>query len=312
MKYQEFLAVVAKEVQERLGGEYHVKIRQFPKNNGGTQSGITDDKKAGEMAPVIYLDQFYHHLGSGIELEDIISIVIDVLKEGVDMMQMDIKDLTDFTEIRERIAFKLINTEANQELLEDIPNLSWLDLSIVFYLILGSNAEGQMTSLIHNHHLSLWGKTGEELYRLAKENTPRLLPVKIRHILDALKEAGEITEEDWKEEKDLEQDREMPMYVLTNGVGLNGACCMLPEMGIEILAEQLNCDLVVLPSSVHEVLSVPYDSHEDLRALMEIVEGINRSDVSSEERLSDRIYYYSREDGMHLVNLDGTIAGVNE
>lgn len=312
MKYQEFLEVVVKEVQERLGEEYHVKIRQFPKNNGGTQSGITDDKKAGEMAPVIYLDQFYQHLGSGIELEDIISIVIDVLKEGVDMMQMDIKDLTDFTEIRERIAFKLINTKANRELLEDIPNLSWLDLSIVFYLILGSNAEGQMTSLIHNHHLSLWGKTGEELYRLAKENTPRLLPVKIRHILDALKEAGEMTEEDWKEEKDLEQDREMPMYVLTNGVGLNGACCMLPGMGIEILAEQLNCDLVVLPSSVHEVLSVPYDSHEDLRALMEIVEGINRSDVSSEERLSDRIYYYSREDGMHLVNLDGTIAGVNE
>ncbi len=54
-------------------------------------------------------------------------------------------------------------------------------------------------------------------------------------------------------------------------------------------------DLVILPSSIHEVLLAPYKKALSLDELNEMIFCINRSEVPVEDRLSDHIYFYSRE-----------------
>lgn len=46
-------------------------------------------------------------------------------------MVTDIKPYLNFDSVRKNIVYRLINTERNADLLEDIPHMEFLDLSIV-------------------------------------------------------------------------------------------------------------------------------------------------------------------------------------
>ena len=59
-------------------------------------------------------------------------------------------------------------------------------------------------------------------------------------------------------------------------------------------AEQLDRDLVILPSSIHEVLLLPYDESILFRELSDMVSNINQNEVAVEDRLSNHVYFYSR------------------
>jgi len=84
------------------------------------------------------------------------------------------------------------------------------------------------------------------------------------------------------------------MYVLTNQQRFLGACCILYDDVLKEIAERLDSDLYILPSSIHEVILMPVTVTESVPALSQMVCDINQSEVSAEEILSDHIYYYHR------------------
>ena len=53
---------------------------------------------------------------------------------------------------------------------------------------------------------------------------------------------------------------EQTMWVISNEKGINGAASMLYENELHELAESLESDLYILPSSVHEVIAVSSDT----------------------------------------------------
>ena len=52
----------------------------------------------------------------------------------------------------------------------------------------------------------------------------------------------------------------------------------------------------ILPSSVHEVLIVPKNDQMDLKTLESMVQDVNATQVSPEERLSDHVYAYDAKE----------------
>ena len=84
------------------------------------------------------------------------------------------------------------------------------------------------------------------------------------------------------------------MWVITNDRGINGAVSMLYEEKLHTLAEKLESDLYILPSSVHEVIAVSASMGEP-NQLAEMVAEINMAQVSLEERLSNQVYHYDKD-----------------
>ncbi len=84
-----------------------------------------------------------------------------------------------------------------------------------------------------------------------------------------------------------------PMYVLSNSSGLNGAGCLLYEGILKDFASCIGSDLIILPSSIHEVLIIPYSKDISFDELAETVFSINQEEVPEEDRLSNHIYFYS-------------------
>lgn len=87
------------------------------------------------------------------------------------------------------------------------------------------------------------------------------------------------------------------MYVLTNKEKFWGATAILRIEILEEIGKKLKQNFYIIPSSIDEVLIVP--SYADIdREMMDImIQEVNETQVSKEERLSDHAYYYSIEEG---------------
>ena len=63
-----------------------------------------------------------------------------------------------------------------KELLLDVPHKKFLDLSLVFAVLVEADNDGTAVMLIKDLHMRQWKVTKEQLWNVAKENTKRLLP----------------------------------------------------------------------------------------------------------------------------------------
>ena len=77
-------------------------------------------------------------------------------------------------------------------------------------------------------------------------------------------------------------------------LGEENVVSMVFEDTLHGLAEETGKDLYILPSSIHEVIAVPADIGSS-EILAEMVEEVNLGQVPLNERLSNQVYYYEKE-----------------
>lgn len=292
MVYENFLETIQSEIRRKLEPEQQVTLQRIRKNNGVLLDGLSISSPGLSYSPTIYLNSYYEQVESGIPLSVIVEHLL-LIYRNQPILPSDLEnELVCFEQIQHKIVFNLVGRADNELLLSEVPNYPFLDLTVVFYVLLSDSSDTAMTVLVHNEHLKLWNVTKEELLSLAEINTPRLLPPSIHPIEDVIHDT--ILQ---MEQVDLSASDIMPinLYVLTNQTGINGAACLLYKDLLKNFAEQEKDDLLILPSSIHEVLLSPKKKALSLDALNEMVHIINQSEVPLEDQLSDHIYYFSRE-----------------
>lgn len=240
-------------------------------------------------APVVYLPPLYKTYRDGSSIDKIAQAILARLKKELPLSLELAEQARSLESARNKIAYRLISQKDNDELLKDIPWIPYLDLAVIFYLHLGVKDDKQITTIIHNHQADAWNLSPIQLYELARENTPKLCPSTIGrmdHILFG-----------WDEEDDTFAPCEtgLPtLYILSNQTGINGAVCMLYDGIIKDFADRIGSDLIILPSSIHEVLIVPDSHDQEYEIFRQMVRNVNAEDVPKEEVLSDEIYLYRR------------------
>ncbi|MFT4104407.1 MAG: DUF5688 family protein [Lacrimispora sp.] len=300
MVYETFLETVKNSLKETLGDEFDLSLQSVQKNNGLQLDGLCIGKAGEKSAPTVYLNQFYQEFSYGRPLEDILSDILSLYHDSLLPMSPPFEELLIPDQIKNKVIFRLISKTANETLLKDIPHIPYpdLDLTLVFCLALQRTKDCLMTALIHNSHLHTWGFSTEDLFLAAKANTPRLFPARIRSLSEVIKDIARETAE-----KELEGALEEffdtspmspPMFVLTNSTGINGASSLFYEGILKDFANANDSDLIILPSSIHEVLIIPYNDTISLEELSDTVFSINQEEVPEEDRLSNHIYHYSK------------------
>lgn len=294
--YSEFKQHIISDLQNRLAPDIRVHIQDIVKNNDTHLDGLTLLCSKYNLSPTIYLNHYFKQYEMGHSLSDIEEDILNTYHENCPSKNIDISFFTDYNNVKSRIVFKLVNYARNRELLQDVPHYRFLDLALIFNCLVESSPSGSATILIHEHHLSYWNITCDDLYALAQQNTPKLLSYEIRDMTEVLKELFS-DEELTSELPDFDNLSGNSMYVLTNRYKLNGSGCILYPNLLHDFAARLESDLLILPSSIHEVLIIPAKNHSSPDELSDMVKDVNTSQLSREEILSDHIYYYSRESG---------------
>ena len=175
MEFTNFTALVREEVERRTGENYSVRLNDVRKNNGVVLRGLTVMQDDSNISPTIYLNNYYEEYTSGrVTLLNVVNDVMDTYNRNKVNQSVDMRYFLNYESVRQSVVYKLVNTEKNKALLEDVPHIEFLDLSIVFQCLIAQEEFGTASILIHNIHLKLWDVSAEELYQAAKENTQRL------------------------------------------------------------------------------------------------------------------------------------------
>ena len=271
MNYTEFMNAMLCEIRGQVDAQVRTELYTVTKNNGTRRTGILFKQEDSNLAPTIYLEEFYQKYLKGQQVPDLADSICSIYQEIRVKKTCDCQNLFDFNHVKEHIVNKLIRRDANEELLKQIPYEPFLDLAVVYYIQIDNTRFGSAAIQIRNEHLRYWRVEKEEIRRLAEKNTPRIYPVQIRQIVRF-------------------------MYVATSAQCSLGAAVMRYPDFRERVRGMIRGDFYILPSSIHEVILVPESFGLEPERMQEMVKEINQTGVAPEEVLSDSVYYFDGEE----------------
>lgn len=299
MEFSSFTMFVREEVDKRTEDCYKVRLDDVRKNNGVVLRGLTVTQDDSNISPTIYLNSYYEEYIKGrATLVNVVNDVMDTYRRNKVNQSVDMRYFLNYESVKERVIYKLVNTEKNKELLEDVPHIEFLDLSIIFQCLVAQEDLGRASILMHNVHLKLWEVSVDTLYQAAKENTQRLQEYEIKGITEVLRDimCAEEVENIADEDCISAFSGSVPMYVLSNKNRVEGAACMLYPNLIRDFAEAIQSSFYIIPSSIHELLLLPTEHLEESQEIKHMIREINDTQVSVEEVLSYSLYLYDKEE----------------
>ncbi len=290
MTYQDFINTIQIEIPNLFSDDnIQFKMQTIKKNNGVEYDALIIISPNLNISPTIYMNPYYHRYLDGVSISEILDDIVSDYYKYLPDSDFDITLFTNYNRVKDNIIMKLIHYNKNEKLLETIPHFRYLDFAIVFQCYLQSEKSNHATILIHNEHLDYWNITKDDLYSLALRNTPNLFPSQMESLLDIFKAS-------YPDADTLGLAQEFPMYVLTNHQKLNGATCILYQGLLTEIANKFNQDFILLPSSVHEVILIPFQTlTQSAYDLKEMICEINDTQVMDNEVLSDHPYIFYRE-----------------
>lgn len=305
MTFEEFKQEIADNIKDHLPDQYQdstVQLNTVQKNNEALDA-ITITSPDSNVSPTIYLNSFYEDYQNGQDIDTIMDRIADVRVEHEVSQDFDVSKITDFDQVKDHIAARVVGIEDNADLLDQRPHAEMDDLAVTYCVMLGEDANGSMSVPITNQLMETWGVTQEELHELAKANQDDLTPSTFKSMNEVMAEMmiPQMMSDMGVDRETAEQmisdmmPPEDKMFVLSNEQKLNGAAALLDDKMMDQIAERVGGDFYILPSSVHEVLIVPADAGMDLKDLEAMVQEVNETQVAPQDRLSDHVYQYDND-----------------
>ena len=295
MTYEEFKDIVVARIKDYLPASYQdaaISIAPVLKNNNLRLDGLlirrmlADGTNTESVAPNIYLNQFYEEYKDGRELEDILSEIARIRQSHEGPLDLDVAAITDWEQVKPKVLVKLVNSAQNAEYLEGKPHKDIADLSAIYYIDLGTDIYGNMTTVITDALLSQYGVSVEELHQTAVQNMgSKARFCSMFEVLSDLMGENAPTDELFPHDNMI--------FVLSNDTKINGFSIFLCPEVMDDVAEKVGTDFYIIGSSVHEGLVIPRNPGIELDSLLSMVKEVNATQVSQEERVSDHVYRYS-------------------
>lgn len=306
MEYEEFIDRIKEAVLELCPDCDKIVVKKVLKNNSVELDGLAVVRKNDSIAPTVYLNDYYEKYLEGFDLIGLAKEIELICRERLFAADFEASKYYDLDYVRDKILYRLINTQRNSLILGKIPHRDFIDLSVVYYCCVSAGNGGEVAAVpVQNAHMKHWGIDEEGLYRLASDNIKRIFPtviIKMSDFLDGLFYGGTNGSEGFGACLDDKDNMDSHMYVVSNVKRVFGAAGMLDLEAMRDFAQK-NGAFYIIPSSVHEILFVPESVGIGKEKLIEIVRDVNETQISFEEFLSDSLYRYEPDNGS-IVKVD--------
>lgn len=296
--YESFKIEIMDALKTLIGNINKIETHKVKKNNGIELDALTILQKGENSSPSIYLELFYEDYVNGTSLNRVVNDIYDVYVQAkADNPAKEFNEFSyEFEKVKPNIFYKLINLDMNKAILEESPHKKFLDLAITYHCMVNENDNGIVSIRITNEHLISWGVSSEQLIQIAEENTEKMFKPTIRKLDDEILQLISESDDCFDFEFDASRSGDAKMYILTNERKINGASSIIYRDILKKFAQKSNSDIVILPSSIHEVILIPMDKHSDIKFLKDMVREVNDTQVSRAEILSNSVYIYYKED----------------
>ena len=271
MQYEEFKEKLIQALPDYLPAKYHdweISCHEVVKVNGTYETLFIMPQGGYGGTPNLYVDDLYGYYRHCRCFEQVCQKAAAVFVTGMDYAaRFSVKDVCELP--KDRIIYVLIPQKGNERLLANVPHRLTMDLAVIYRIALEAENGGMDSAVISSAMAEELGLSEEELYHLAMENTPVIMGLEIK------------------------RSEGLP-FMVTNKLCISGATTILYPGVLAELAEELEHDLYILPSSLQEVFIVP-DIGQDVKQMNDFIKNANETVVGKEEILADHVYYYHRE-----------------
>ena len=253
------------EIIEEKG--YKAVVHEIPKGSI-VKMGISLGE--GIVRPTIYPDQF-----EAFELTDdeIADKVIELYKKNK-TPNFDTQNIMKEDYIKEN-AFVTVR----RPIIDDSFTKAFLDLQLVLNVKVSVSEDDEFSSYkVSKKQAEVLGLT-EDIFDEAINNTKF-----------SVRTMGEVV-------KSIAPDEQIPdcgLYIVSNERRTQGAAAIYNMELFKSFADLIDSDLVIIPSSIHELIVMKYNSSLSIYELNNMVNEANETSVIPEEQLSDHVYIFNR------------------
>lgn len=267
-----------------------VMVERIKGNNGTSYEGFWVKLNDTQCFPVIPCEGMECALRDEERtLEEVLDEVDRILGDRVDL---DASFFSDYENIKKKIFLRVINKEQNKELLEHAPHMEYLDLVATFRIGPIHTGKIEGSTLITYPLFREWGITEDELFAVAYENSFKVMPeiISMKELMQRM-----ISTEEVESEQVLELLADSKEYMHVCGYrSLAGAACILNKELMQKFSEEVGADILILPSSIYELILLPMKELYSVERFVQIVNEVNQNVVPENEILSGHIYKYDR------------------
>lgn len=265
---------------------YEVKVKSVTKNNNMQLTGLLLKERGVErnIIPTIYIDGFYGDYVEGKPVGKIADEIIRLYQKNV--VGKDNEDIiTQHFNDKDCYCLKVVNARDNdlsQYVHQIILNGELAVVPFIKIIFNGNNGAITITKDLFEK-INIFANEEELLATAFQNSKNEFIKEDMFSLLNGMFEMDMPTE----------IPNEPDMIVISNKDNLNGAVAMLDTDLLQTVSEEYfnGENLIILPSSIHECICVR--EQNDLSYLKFMVRNINKTQVSREEKLSDKIFLYS-------------------
>ena len=259
-----------------------IETRPIVKNNV-TLDGVSLKRTGCNVAPTIYLNDLYEEFGDNVAMAVEKMAEVARVAYSQSSMEVDTNALGSWEYAKNRVFAKLVGS-GNSELISGKPFKKMGDLYIIFAVRCDDALQDPFgrnvaSYTITDDILESFGVNTQDLYEAAISNMAET--AEVRSIDGILVEANLMEEG---------ETTAVPMLVVTNKDRVYGTGSILVPKVRDLLAKALGTEeIMILPSSVHELLAISKDT-TDVDSALAMVKEVNRSCLAPQEILSNSVY----------------------
>ncbi len=292
MEFNSFLEQILDAVNAELPSGRTARYKAVNKTNGVVYTGMyLDAGEKGTVSPIVYMEPVFDGISGPETIPELARELARILISPVKQERSAFR-VAEYEYAKERIVFRLINLAENGAMLERLPHRTFLDLAVTYGVFISDGDDGFGIAQVSHALMDQWGITEETLYELASGNSMRLMGDAVKSLTEVMGDGlPDDTEEDRRKAKEAGR-----FFMVTNRYSFLGAATLLYSDRYAEIAKKVGSDLYLLPTSVHEVMTVPADgrSPEEIKTLQK---AIVSEDPLKEHHLTESVYYYSAADG---------------
>ena len=122
-------------------------------------------------------------------MDEVVSKASDTVIRGFDNQpSIDVASLMDYEQMKDKLIMEVVSTEANADMLANVPHVEMEDMSVVYRFVIDSNDDGRATILATNNMLEAMEITPEQLHEDALKYAPELKPAVITGMSEVMAE----------------------------------------------------------------------------------------------------------------------------
>ncbi len=298
MNYESFKEKFVEDLKDRLenqGADVKVSVNTVNKLNESYEA-VTVTPEGSNIGVNIGIDKFYDAMENGRSYDEVVDKAVEVVNSGITQRpDFDIDSLSDYSQMKEKLAMEVVSAEANKEMLENLPHQNMEDMAVVYRFVLNSDDEGRASILVTNQLIESMGVTPEQLHADAMENAPQIKPVEIKGMSEVMAEMMGVEQAEMMGIFPVAPEDEK-IFVATVPDKVHGAGVLAYQNFMDQAAERAGGDFYILPSSIHEVLIVPDNGEMGLKDLESMVKEVNETQVAPADKLTDSVYHYDSKE----------------